>query len=145
MKKLIAMWGILFLISCAHYRVNYRPILERVNETTYSDANAVYVFDSTFFEVKPTGEYVSRSHKLIKLLTDEGIKRFSKATFAYMKGYGTVRIKSAYVITPDGLRKKVPKENIKDMPMPAFEGSKIFIPNVRLLPLLSRVLRRVLP
>lgn len=133
MKKFAIGFGLLLITGCAVQRVDYRPLLVKVNETTYPNANAVYVFDSTHINVEPTGQYISKSHKLIKILSDQGINEFAKATFGYMKSYGTLRVKYAFVITPQGERKKVPKESIKDMPLPAFEGSKAFIPNVRLV------------
>lgn len=129
MKKVLLLLAIsVLLLSCAK-RIDY-SVLQNINRESYETANAVVVIDSTGIDLEPSGKYVSTQHKLVKILTMKGKAWYSEATFGYFTLYDTVIVKMARVISPDGKVMNVPKEDIKDVKIPAF--GKFFLPNVRM-------------
>ncbi len=99
----------------------------------YSESNAQYLFDSTEIFLNPDASGREVNHTLIKILTPTGAKKFSEASFSYITLYDTVILRKAIVIKPDGKVKKVKREDIEDLPMPAWPGSKFLVPNLRIL------------
>ena len=95
------------------------------------EADAIVKFDSLkiFLNKDCTGKMII--HKRIKMLSPFGVKVHSEKTFWYITLYDTVRVLSAKVIHKDGNVTTVPPDNIKDMPMPAWKGSRFLIPNFR--------------
>ncbi len=129
MKKTLLVLAIsVLLFSCAK-RINY-SFLQNINRESYETANAVVVIDSTGIDLEPSGRYVSTQHKLVKILTMKGKAWYSEATFGYFTLYDTVIVEMARVISPDGKVMNVPKDDIKDVKIPAF--GKFFLPNVRM-------------
>lgn len=129
MKKILLILVISVLtFSCAK-RINY-SFLQNINREGYETANAVVAIDSTGIDLESSGKYVSTQHKLVKILTMKGKAIYSEATFGYFTLYDTVIVKMARVISPDGKIMNVPKDDIKDVKIPAF--SRFFLPNVRM-------------
>ncbi|MCK4359620.1 MAG: DUF3857 and transglutaminase domain-containing protein [Candidatus Cloacimonetes bacterium] len=129
MKKILLILAIsVLLFSCAK-RINY-SFLQKINREGYETANAVVIIDSIGIDLESSGKYVSTQHKLVKILTMKGKAWYSEATFGYFTLYDTVVVEMARVISPDGKVMNVPKEDIKDVKIPAF--SKFFLPNVRM-------------
>ncbi len=93
-------------------------------------SNATVVFDTTIINVQPDGKYVSYSHTKVRINTEAGRDQYARLIRSYYKSYSTVEILSAKTVKKDGRVIEVPKDMIKDVPMPAF--GKFFIPNVRL-------------
>ena len=129
MKKTLLILIISVLtFSCAK-RINY-SFLQNINREGYETANAVVVIDSTGIDLESSGKYVSIQHKLVKILTMKGKALYSEATFGYFAKYDTVIVEQARVISPNGNVMNVPKDDIKDVKIPAF--GKFFLPNVRM-------------
>lgn len=132
MKKNIFLVVALLLLGCAGSMIKYPEALDRISEEELiQGANAVVVFDSTEIRVARDGTSSATKHELVKVLTSLGRKQFGEATFSYIAIYDTVVVEGAWVIKPDKKVVKVPKTAITDMPMPAWEGSKFYIPNLR--------------
>lgn len=119
MKKLFLIFTLLFIFN--------RALAQE------GEDNALYLFDSTEIFLKPDASGKEINHCLIKILTPTGAKKFSSASFPYITLYDTVVVKKAVVIKPDGKIIKVRKEDIEDLPMPAWPGSKFLIPNLRIV------------
>jgi len=103
--------------------------LKGIQGEKYPDANAVVVFDSIRVDLQPSGKYVQREHKLVKILTEQGKENYSQANFGYFSLYDTVIVAMARVVGRGGTTINVPAEEIKDIPLPVF--GKFFLPNVR--------------
>ena len=129
MKKLIIIFWGLFFQGCALF--THKVKIPNIDESKYPGANAIIVFDSTFFHVKKSGKYRKRQHVLVKILTMKGKADFSTPSFTYTTKYGKISVRFARVIKRSGKVIKVKKENIKDVKMPAF--GKFFLPNVRMV------------
>lgn len=130
MKRLL-IFVFLLLLSCTA-GLKYPLVLDEVaGKEEYTKANALIVFDSTNIDLNRDGTNRIRYHKLVQVFNSLGRKDFGEATFSYITLYDTIRVLYAAVITPDKKVIKVDKENITDMPMPAWEGSKFYIPNLR--------------
>jgi hypothetical protein len=106
-------------------------LLTSITAEKYPDANAVTVFDSTVVTLQADGRNVSREHRLVKILTEEGKKQNATSFDSYCLIYSKLEIRLARVITPQGKVVNVPKKDILDVPMPLWEGSKFVLPNVR--------------
>ena len=126
-KYMVALW-ILIFSGCM---VTHKVVVPRIDESKYTNANAVVIFDSTFVKVKKTGNYKRRHHVLVKVFTMKGKADYSSPSFTYTTKYGKITVKLARVIKKDGRVVKVKKENIKDVKMPAF--GKFFLPSVRMV------------
>ena len=128
-KCLLVAIGVI-VTGCVTYRVNYAPLLNTITTEQYKDANAVIVFDSLKYHVERDGKCKSYHHRLVKIFTTTGKSEFAEPVFYYYETYSKLKVKLARVIKSDGRVVRVPKENIKEFPMPAWEGSKFFLPNV---------------
>jgi transglutaminase-like putative cysteine protease len=106
-------------------------LLKPITAEKYPDANAVVVFDSTVVALSADGRNVTREHRLIKILTEEGKKAYATSFDSYCLTWSKLEIRLARVITPQGRVVNVPKRDILDVPMPLWEGSKFVLPNVR--------------
>jgi len=130
MYRVMLIVGGFIIMGCATRLPNYLPLLKTITTEEYSDANAVVVFDTIKYHVERDGKYRSYQHRLIKIFTVTGKSKFAEPVFHYYETYSKLQVKLARVIKADGRIVKVPKENIKEFPMPAWEGSKFFLPNV---------------
>jgi hypothetical protein len=131
-KKLLIFVILMLLVCTAGFK--YPTILDEVGkEDAYPGANALIVFDSTDIYLNRDGTNRIRYHRLIKVFNSLGRKQYGEATFSYLTLYDTVKVIQAHVITPDKKIIKIPDDAITDMPMPAWEGSKFYIPNLRFL------------
>jgi len=106
-------------------------LLKSITSEQYPDANAVTVFDSTLVTLQADGRNVTREHRLVKILTEEGKKQYATPWDGYCQTYSRVEVRLARVITPQGKVINVPKKDIVDVPIPLWEGSKFVLPNVR--------------
>jgi hypothetical protein len=106
-------------------------LLKRITAEQYPDANAVIVFDSTLITLRADGRNVTREHRLVKILTEQGKQQFATSWDEYCQTYSKVEVRLARVITPQGNVVNVPKKDIVDVPVPLWEGSKFIMPNVR--------------
>lgn len=95
----------------------------------YPDANLVVLYDSTFYDVEASGEFVEVAHYKSLILTERGVKWNAQDATGYYAGYDTVIVLGARVIGPDGSVVEVGADNIKDIPIPAF--GPFFLKNVR--------------
>ena len=124
---------IIILTSCTA-GLKYPLVLNEIDETGLADkANALVVFDSTRIVLARTGQYTTYYHKLVKVFNALGRKEYGEASYSYITVHDTVIILEAKVIKPDKKVIRVSKEAITDMPMPAWEGSKFYIPNLRIV------------
>lgn len=108
----------------------YPPVLKEIGTEKYPGVDGVIVYDSTKIEVNEDGTSISTQHKMIKILSTYGKKKFGEQTFAFCTKWDTLMVVSARVYNPTGEIIEVPDENIDIYPMPAWEGAKFFIPNV---------------
>lgn len=114
--------------------LKYKDILSQAgDESQYPGAHALVVFDSTKIRIDRDGTGESKKHVLTKILTSHGRMKYGEISFGYITLYDTVKVMRARVIKPDGSVIEVPEDAISDMEMPAWEGSKFFIPNLRML------------
>jgi hypothetical protein len=93
-------------------------LLKSITLAKYPDANAVVVFDSTVVTLQADGRNVTREHKLVKILTDQGKQEYATPEDEYCLTYSTADVKLARVIAPDGKVTNVAKKDIVDVPMP---------------------------
>lgn len=105
-------------------------LIQNISRSNYPDANGVIVFDSTRVNLKSSGKATILQHRLVKILSTYGKKKFGELSVSYCTIYDTVMIIMARIITPEGKVIEVPKKKIRDIPMPAF--GKFFLPNVRI-------------
>lgn len=132
LKNLLVTIAII-LMSCTA-GLKYPVILDEIDDSEfYEKANALIVFDSTNIKLARDGTATTISHRLVKVFNALGRKEFSEASFGYITLYDTVVVLEANVIKPDKKVIKAPKDAITDMPMPAWEGSKFYIPNLRIV------------
>ncbi|MEA1912544.1 MAG: DUF3857 and transglutaminase domain-containing protein [candidate division WOR-3 bacterium] len=126
---LIILAFILFTATKCAKRIIYPPILTEVESEKYPDSDGVVVYDSTLIKVNKDGSHTSTHHKLIKILSTYGKKKFGEQIFSFNTKWDTLMVLSGRVYKPDGKVIEVTKENIDVYPMPAWEGAKFFIPN----------------
>lgn len=109
-------------------------LIEEATPEKYEDVNGVILFDSTQVKIEEDGRAVYREHKLVKILSTYGKKKFGEGTFPYPANISELEINLARVISPEGKVIEVPEENIKDVPfVPMGEmGGKMFLPDVRM-------------
>jgi transglutaminase-like putative cysteine protease len=132
MKTIFALLMVALALGYARPPAVPIKLLQGITSDRYPDANGVIVFDSTQVTVAANGTATTTSHRLVKLLTSFGKKKFGDMAFSYCSLYDTVIVEQARVIGADGKIYPLAKSEIKDVPMPAAEGSKLFLPNVRL-------------
>ena len=106
-------------------------LLKTITLDKYPDANAVTVFDSTLVTLRADGRNVTRRHKLVKILTEQGKQQYATTWDEYCLTYSKAEVRMARVISPDGRIANVGKKDIVDVPTPLWEGSKFVLPNVR--------------
>jgi hypothetical protein len=106
-------------------------VLKSITPEKYPDANAVVVFDSTLVMLQADGRNMTREHKLVKILTDQGKQQYATTWDEYCLTYSKAEVRLARVISPDGRVTNVAKKDIVDVPTPLWEGSKFVLPNVR--------------
>ena len=128
-SKLVSVFVLLASIAAA--AAPPVALLKSVTLAKYPDANAVVVFDSTLVTLQADGRNVTREHKLVKILTDQGKQTFATTWDEYCLTYSKVEVKLARVIAPDGKVTNVGKKDVVDVPSPLWEGSKFVLPNVR--------------
>jgi len=97
----------------------------------HPEANALVILDKERIVVKESGEFTSRSHSLIKTLTDKGRQSFSTRKLPYHRRYNTVNILRARVIKKNGTSIDVPPEAIKDGTMEETQQMNILEENFR--------------
>jgi hypothetical protein len=97
----------------------------------YPEANVLLIFDKEHIVVKESGEFTSRSHSLIKTLTDKGRQSFSTRKIPYNRRYNTINILRARVIKKNGTIIDVPPEAIKDGTMEETQQMNILEENFR--------------
>lgn len=131
MKRYLVLPLFVFILyfGCAKQHYNY-SFLQNIQREKFGNANAVIAFDTTNISLQKSGKYVKKQHKLVKILSMKGKADYSEASFGYYLSYDTVIVELARVITPDGKVINVPREDIKDVKIPAF--GKFFLPNVRM-------------
>jgi hypothetical protein len=106
-------------------------LLKTITLEKYPDANAVTVFDSTLVALEADGRNVTRRHRLVKLLTEQGKQQYATTWDEYCQTYSKVEVRLARVVSPDGRVTNVSRKDIVDVPTPLWEGSKFVLPNVR--------------
>ncbi|MDH5683084.1 MAG: DUF3857 domain-containing protein, partial [candidate division WOR-3 bacterium] len=131
MKKLLP-FLIVLLLFCTSTTYYKGPSL-LIKQADYPESNALYVYDSTEIFLKPNASGKAIYHNFIKIFTPTGAEKFGSASFGYITLRDTIVLKKAVVIKPDGKIIKVKKEDIEDIPMPAWQGSKFLIPNLRIM------------
>ncbi len=123
----------LLLISCTHKKYIPPEEFYKLTESDYPDVHGVIVFDSTFVTFRADGTGSERTHVFVKIFTTYGKKKYGEVTFSYLDNYDTVIVKYARTIKSNGKVVPVPKANITDRPMPAWEGSVFLIPNLHIV------------
>ncbi|MBN2464434.1 DUF3857 and transglutaminase domain-containing protein [candidate division WOR-3 bacterium] len=106
-------------------------LLKTITLDRYPDANAVVVFDSTLVTLQADGRNVTRRHKLVKILTEQGKQQYATTWDEYCLTYSRAEVRLARVISPDGRVTNVSRKDIVDVAAPLWEGSKFVLPNVR--------------
>jgi hypothetical protein len=93
-----------------------KPILAEIEKAgglkEHPEANALIVFEETNVSFQESGEFTSKEHSLVKILTDKGKQMFASRKLPYHRRYSTVNVLLARVIKPDGRVVPVPKEII---------------------------------
>lgn len=92
-------------------------LLKPITAEKYPDANAVVVFDSTVVTLQADGRNVTREHRLVKIMTEEGKKAYATSFDSYCLTWSRLEIRLARVITPQGRVVTVPKKDILDVPI----------------------------
>ena len=95
----------------------------------FEGANAIVKFDCTRVVAQNTGHFEDIDHFRVQLLTERGVREYAQDFNFYFLAYDTVEILDARVHLPDGSTVVVSKEDIKDVPLPAF--GPFFLENVR--------------
>ena len=103
----------------------------KVLASTYPQAMAVVEDASDVYDVTADGKYHSSTYYKATVLKEPGIEQLSKYSDSYYIKYDKVTVKKAVVISPEGKETAVDKENIKDIPMPAF--GPFYLQNIRLV------------
>ncbi len=105
-------------------------ILERIAEAggveDYPESNYVVIYERNETEFDATGAFESINHRVVKILTEKGLKDLATATYPYHAGYMSVDIETARVIHPDGEITEAPEDAIKDGTMSLTQQMNIF-------------------
>jgi len=99
----------------------------------YPDANLLFVFDKYNVRFEESGEFTSKEHTLVKILTEKGKRDYSVRKIPYHKRYSEVKINLARVIKKDGRVLDVPSNLIKDGTLEETQQMNIFEENFRRL------------
>ena len=97
----------------------------------YPEANALVILDKEHIVVRANGEFTSRQHSLVMILTDKGRQTFATRKIPYHRRYNTVHILRARVIKKNGAVIDVPPEAIKDGTMEETQQMNILEENFR--------------
>jgi hypothetical protein len=97
----------------------------------YPEANALVILDKEHIVVRENGEFTSRQHSLVKILTDKGRLTFATRKIPYHRRYNTIHILRARVIKKNGAVIDVPPEAIKDGTMEETQQMNILEENFR--------------
>jgi hypothetical protein len=95
----------------------------------FEGANAIVKYDCTLVVAQSTGHFVDIDHFRVSLLTERGVREYAQDFNFYFLLYDTVEILDARVHLPDGSTVVVSKDDIKDVPLPAF--GPFYLENVR--------------
>ncbi len=90
-------------------------------------------YDSTYYEVNKDGTYTTTYHERIRILSQNGITKFGQRSFPFDASSGTIAVIYAKVYKPNGKTINLSPNDIETFRMPAWEGAKVFIPNIYFL------------
>lgn len=140
MKKvfliLVIFWFFLIpLFSQSNYEL--KRIMEEIDKAggleKYPDANLLIVFDKYKVRFEESGEFSSKEHTLVKILSEKGKRDYSVKKIPYHRRYSEVKITLARVIKKDGRALDVPPNLIKDGTLEETQQMNIFEENFRRL------------
>ena len=97
----------------------------------YPDADILTIFDRTEVNYQENGDYTIRQASLLKILTENGKKKYATIDISYHKRYEEVTIDLARVIYPDGSCIDIPPDSIKDGTEPSLQEMNIYEENFR--------------
>ena len=102
---------------------------EPKSKLLFEGANAIIKYDCTRVVAQNTGHFEQLNHYCTHLLTERGVREHAQDFNFYFLSYDTVEILDARVHLPDGSDVVVSKDDIKDVPLPAF--GPFFLEKVR--------------
>ncbi len=140
MKKGISFLSIILFFSTFLFpqtQEDIKPILEEIEKAggieKYPDANALIVFDNIKVSFEENGEFTTKEHSLVKILTEKGKINYSVKKVPYHRRYSEVKVSLARVIKKDGRILDVPDNMIKDGTLEEAQQMNIFEENFRRL------------
>ncbi len=114
---------------------NLKQTIEEIekagNTEKYPDANVLIVFENYKVKFEESGEFETKEHTLVKILTDKGKRNYSIKKAPYHRRYSEIKIALARVIKKDGRVLNVPKDMIKDGTLEETQQMNIFEENFR--------------
>lgn len=97
----------------------YRDLLDQIgDQEIYKDADVAVVFDSTNVLVENTGLSHVVNHRLLKVLTWEGARRFTALRFDYDPASNVLEPRQVVVHRSDGKMEQLDLTQILDQPQP---------------------------
>ncbi|MFA5033856.1 MAG: DUF3857 domain-containing protein [bacterium] len=137
MKKLYSLVCISLFLGCAGRTNIPSALIQDVTQNKYSEANGVVIFDSTDVKLEGTGKAVYNYHKMVKILSTYGKKKFGEVEFSYVPKFMDVKIEFARLINKEGKIINVSPSEIKDIPFVPMNsegsGSKMFLSDIRMV------------
>ncbi len=88
----------------------------------------VYLYQKTYTKVKESGASVVVGETAVKILSEQGAKKFYSVSMFYDPLTAEIKVLDAYVLRKDGKKEKVELSKVKKYPQPA---RWIYWPNVR--------------
>jgi hypothetical protein len=139
-KKYFFMGFLLLLLVCpvlSQETEDTKALLDQIQKAgglkEHPDANALVIFEDYSVVFRESGEFASKEHSLVKILTDKGKQSFATRKIPYHRRYTTVNVLLARVIKKDGAIVPVPKESIRDGTMEETQQINILDENFRRL------------
>lgn len=112
-------------------------LISPISPDSYKEANGIIIFDSTDIKLDSSGSALSTYHKMVKIVSTYGKKKFGELNLGYVSKFMTLEVDFARLITSEGKVINIPRSEIKDVPFIPLdaEGSsgKMFLPDVRVV------------
>ena len=120
MKKLFFIFMILTWTGINLTAVPVRTLIKKAGSTSkYPGAGYVVIFDSTKVDMQESGLSYFNEHKLIKVLTPKGGKKFNVYKYDYDPMSAYAEIQKVVIYYKDGTEKVLTKNDELDYPAPA--------------------------
>ena len=89
-------------------------------------SNAVVLLDESTIKFNEDGSSINTEHRVVKILTRQGLQRFSELRIPFSNATQKVRLEEVKVVRSDGRLMPIPKDAIQELSPPASGGAQAF-------------------